>query len=177
MSAFDDIRERLPEAAKDVKVNLQSVVATAGTLTPVQRYGTAVAVALAARRPDLAAAIAELARGEVGEEAIDDARAAASLMAMNNVYYRFRHIVGKPAYEQKAPRLRMQRLAQPKTSKVDFELFALAVSAVNNCEYCVRAHEKVVTEGGLTDEHVHEAVRIAAVVASAATALDALATV
>jgi lipoyl-dependent peroxiredoxin subunit D len=63
-------------------------------------------------------------------------------------------------------------IAQPPTNKVDFELFCLAVSAINGCEACVRAHEQVVVEGGLGEEHVHDAVRIAAVVSAAAVALE-----
>jgi alkyl hydroperoxide reductase subunit D len=94
-------------------------------------------------------------------------------MGMNNVYYRFRHMVGKPGYSQMPARLRMQRIAQPATSKLDFELLCLAVSAINGCEACVKAHEKVVVEGGLTEEHVHDAVRIAAVVHAAAVGLEA----
>jgi len=93
-------------------------------------------------------------------------------MGMNNVYYRFRHLVGKASYGEKPARLRMNRLAKPATTKGDFELFSLAVSAINGCESCVRAHEKVVVEGGLTEEHVHDAVRIAAVIHAAAVALD-----
>ena len=103
---------------------------------------------------------------------MEDARAAAALMAMNNVYYRFRHMVGKPAYSQRPARLRMQRIAQALTSKADFELYCLAVSAINGCETCVQAHEHAVVEGGLTEEHVHDAVRIAAVVHAAAVALE-----
>jgi alkyl hydroperoxide reductase subunit D len=79
-------------------------------------------------------------------------------------------MVGKPEYEQLPPRLRMQRLAAPAGDKVDFELFALAVSAVNGCGTCVQAHERVVVEGGLTSQHVHDTVRIAAVVHAAAVA-------
>jgi alkyl hydroperoxide reductase subunit D len=93
-------------------------------------------------------------------------------MAMNNVYYRFRHMVGKPEYEQLPPRLRMQRLAAPAGPKVDFELFALAVSAVNGCGTCVQAHEKVVIDGGLTTAHVNDAIRIAATVHATAVALS-----
>jgi alkyl hydroperoxide reductase subunit D len=108
----------------------------------------------------------------VDEAVIEDARAAAAIMAMNNVYYRFRHIVGKPSYGEKPARLRMNRLGQPAGSKVDFELYALAVSAINGCEACVRAHEHTVIEGGLTEDHVHDAVRIAATVNAAAVALE-----
>lgn len=108
-----------------------------------------------------------------GPAVVEDARAAAALMAMNNVYYRFRHMVGKPVYGEKPAGLRMNRLMQPATNRTDFELMALAVSAINGCEMCVRAHEKTVTEGGLTPDHVNDAVRIAATVYAAAVALEA----
>ena len=93
-------------------------------------------------------------------------------MSMNNVYYRFRHMIGKPAYADKPARLRMQRLAQVATNKVDFELFCLAVSAVNGCEQCLQSHEKGVLDGGLGEDHVNDAVRIAATMAGAAVALE-----
>jgi len=85
---------------------------------------------------------------------------------------RLRHMVGKPVYAEKPAGLRMNRLVQPATSKIDFELFSLAVSAINGCEACVRAHEKVVTEGGLTPDHVNDAVRIAATMSAAAVARE-----
>jgi alkyl hydroperoxide reductase subunit D len=93
-------------------------------------------------------------------------------MAMNNVYYRFRHMIGKESYSTKRPGLRMNRMAQVQTNKVDFELVCLAISAINGCEMCVRAHEKVVLEGGLSEDHVNDAVRIASVVHAAAVGLE-----
>ena len=171
MSAVESLRARLPENARDTKLNLQSVMQSV-TLTAAQRWGVAVASAAAARNAELLAAMLADARDEAGDAAIDDALAAASLMAMNNVYYRFRHLIGKESYEQKPARLRMQRIAKPATNKTDFELFCIAVSAINACELCIRSHEAIVLEGGLTEDHVHEAVRIAAVVNAAATALE-----
>lgn len=171
MAALDAIRDAIPEPAKDVRLNLQAVL-QGGTLSAAQRWGVAIASAAAARNPGLLAAVVEDARGEVEPGVVDDALAAASLMAMNNVYYRFRHLVGKESYGQKPARLRMNRLAKPATSKVDFELFSLAVSAINACEVCIQSHEKVVIEGGLTEDQVHDAVRIAATVHAAAVALE-----
>jgi alkyl hydroperoxide reductase subunit D len=175
MSAVETLRARMPENARDTKLNLQSVL-QAGTLTAAQRWGVAVASAAAARNAELLEAMLADARLEAGDavidDVIDDALAAASLMAMNNVYYRFRHMVGKPSYDQKPARLRMQRIAKPATNKPDFELFCLAVSAINGCEMCIRSHEAAVIEGGLTEDHVHDAVRIAAVVNAAAVALE-----
>jgi alkyl hydroperoxide reductase subunit D len=73
-------------------------------------------------------------------------------------------MVGKPIYGEKPAGLRMNRLMQPATTRTDFELMALAVSALNGCEMCVRADEKTLTEGGLTPDHVNDAVRIAATI-------------
>src|SRR5512141_2230832 len=171
MAALDAIREALPEPARDTKLNLQAVLQP-GALTPAQRWGVAVATAAAARNATLRDAIIRDAGAEVDAAVIDDALAAASLMAMNNVYYRFRHMVGKPSYSEKPARLRMNRLVKPAASKLDFELFSLAVSAVNGCELCVRSHEQVVTQGGLSEDAVHDAVRVAAVVHAAAVSLE-----
>ena len=172
MIAVEEVRATLPEAAKDIRLNLQSVL-EGGALSVAQKWGVAAACAIAARNERLRDAVLADVLVEAGPDVVEDARAAAVLMAMNNVYYRFRHMVGKPAYSQKPARLRMQRIAQPLTNKVDFELLCLAVSAINGCEACVRSHEQVVVEGGLGEEHVHDAVRIASVLHATAIALEA----
>ena len=177
MQHTEILRQRLPEECKDVRLNLSAVLTSASSLSEAQRWGTAVASAAAARCGELSRAIALDALAVVGASVLEDARAAAALMAMNNVYYRFRHMVGKPVYATKRPGLRMNRLAQPATSRLDFELYCLAVSAINACETCVQAHEKTVLEGGLSEDQVHDAVRIAAVIHSAAVALEMLETI
>jgi lipoyl-dependent peroxiredoxin subunit D len=171
MNAVETLRATIPEPARDIRLNLQSVLQQS-SLTAAQRWGVAIASAVAARHAALRDALIADAQAEVSAEVIDDALAAAALMAMNNVYYRFRHLVGKESYSQMPARLRMQRIAKPATSKVDFELFCLAVSAINACEMCIRSHEAVVIEGGLSEEQVHDAVRIAATVNAAAVSLE-----
>jgi alkyl hydroperoxide reductase subunit D len=171
MESLETLRERLPEALRDLKLNLQTVTAP-GSLTPAQRLGVALSAAAAARHPALRRSLVALAEREGGRPLVEDALAAAALMGMNNVYYRFRHLVGKPSYSEKPARLRMQRIAKPATNKLDFELFCLAVSAVNGCENCIRAHEQVVVNGGLSEEQVHDAIRIAASVHGAAVGLE-----
>ncbi len=171
MTHLDRIREAFPEAARDIRLNLQSVLQP-GVLTPRQRWGVAAASAFAARNRALLEAVLADARAEVEPGILEDAEAAAALMGMNNVYYRFRHMIGKPVYSEKPARLRMTRIGRPAGDRADFELFCLAVSAINGCEACVQSHEKVVIEKGITDEQVHDAVRIAAVIHAAAVALD-----
>src|SRR5688572_29901151 len=149
MEAIEALRQKLPETAKDIKLNLQAVLGDSH-LTPEQKWGVAVASAIAARNPALRQAVVADASKAVAKAVLDDAAAAAALMAMNNIFYRFRHMSGKTAHPP--ARLRMNRLMQPATNKLDFELFSLAVSAINGCETCVKAHDKVVIDGGLTED-------------------------
>jgi alkyl hydroperoxide reductase subunit D len=170
---LDALANRLPDFARDLRLNLGAVLGD-GTLSPAQRWGCAVTGAITARHPELRDALLAGARAAgVDEAAIDDARAAAAIMAMNNVYYRGRHLIGKDAYEKKPARLRMNRIAKPASSKVDFELFCIAASAIKGCGVCLAAHERTVLEGGLTEDHVHDALRVAAVVNGVAVALGA----
>jgi lipoyl-dependent peroxiredoxin subunit D len=168
---LETLRNALPEHAKDIRLNVQAVLQE-GPLSPAQRWGVALASAVASRNPRLRDAILAEAKQKVDGAVIDDALAAAALMSMNNVYYRFRHLVGKKSYSDKPARLRMNRLVKPSTSKVDFELFSLAVSAINACEMCIQSHEKVVIDGGLTEDQVHDAIRIASTVQAFAVSLE-----
>ncbi|RYZ66334.1 MAG: alkyl hydroperoxide reductase [Proteobacteria bacterium] len=171
MSAIDDLRDGFPEAAKDTKLNLDAVLRGESKLSKTERWLTALSVGYALGSEALATALESEARAAgVEDDVFDDARAVATLMAMNNVFYRFRHLVGKEGYKSKPPRLRMNRMGQPKTGKIAFELASLAVSAVAGCETCVQAHERTVVsgaEGGLTEDHVVDAIRIASVLTAA----------
>lgn len=174
MEQTDQLREAFPDVARDIKINLSNVLQPAA-LSLAQTWGVAVAVAYAARSPRLTAAlVADAKASGVEEPVLEDARAAAVMMGMNNVYYRFRHLIGKESYSEMPARLRMMRLKQAATNQPDLELFCMAVSAVNNCESCTRSHEAVVLEGGLSDDHVHDAVRIASTIHAAAVALETL---
>jgi alkyl hydroperoxide reductase subunit D len=168
--SIEALKERLPEYAKDIKLNLGSLAADP-TLTSQQRAGTFVASALASRNPEVTRAVVSEFGAQLSPEALAAAKAAASIMGMNNVYYRFVHLVGGD-YEKLPARLRMNVIGKPGVEKVDFELWSLAVSAVNGCGMCLTAHEKVVREGGLSQEQVQTAVRIASVVHAVAATLD-----
>jgi alkyl hydroperoxide reductase subunit D len=141
------------------------VIAGATALSPQQLWGTAVAAAMTSRNQEVIAAIDEAASPQLTPEALSAARGAASIMAMNNVYYRFLHMMGDASeYAEMPARLRMQIIGRPGVDPLDFELWCLAASAITGCEMCVRAHEKAVRDKRGTKEQVHEAVRIASVV-------------
>ena len=168
--SLEALRARLPEYAKDLKLNLGSLAAET-LLTPQQRAGTFIASALASHNAEVSRALVAEFAPQLSPEALTAAKAAAAIMGMNNVYYRFTHLVGGD-YPAMPAKLRMNVMARPGVDKADFELWSLAVSAINGCGMCMQAHERVVAEAGLSREQIQAAVRIAAVVHATAATLD-----
>ena len=169
--SIDALKERIPDYAKDLRLNLSSLAAEAA-LTEQQRAGTFVASALASRNAEVTATIIAAFGAQLSPEAMTAAKAAAAIMGMNNIYYRFTHLASAPDYKTMPAKLRMNVIGKPGVEKADFELWSLAVSAVNGCGMCVDSHEKVLREAGVTVEQVQAAVRIAAVVHAIAATLD-----
>jgi alkyl hydroperoxide reductase subunit D len=170
--AIDDLRSALPDYAKDTKLNLGSVTTTS-SLTEQQLWGTLVATAIASRNALVVREIVDEAGKHLSEEAMTAAKGAASIMAMNNVYYRAKHLIGDDAYQSMPARLRMQIIGRPGVDKIDFELWSVAVSAVTGCGTCLESHEKTLSGAGMSRDNVHDALRIAAVVHATAVTLDA----
>lgn len=148
--SIEALKERLPDYAKDLRLNLSSLASDI-TLNEQQLAGTFVATAIASRNEELTQAIIAEFGAKLSPEALNAAKAAAAIMGMNNIYYRFTHMMGGD-YTQMPAKLRMSVIARPGVDKVDFELWSLAVSAINGCEMCVKSHEQAVREGGLTSE-------------------------
>jgi lipoyl-dependent peroxiredoxin subunit D len=169
--SLEALKNRLPEYAKDLKLNLSSL-AMEPTLSEQQRAGTFIACALASRNAETTRAILGEFAPKLSPEALDAARAAASIMAMNNIYYRFTHLASQPDYKTMPAKLRMNVIGKPGVDKADFELWSLAVSAINGCGMCIDAHDKVLRTAGITAEQIQTAVRIASVVHAVAATLD-----
>lgn len=172
MMSFEDLKNALPEPAKDIKLNLSSL-ANEAALTESQRAGTFIVSAIAARNADVTRAIFAEFAPKLSAEEFAAAQSAAAVMAMNNVYYRFTHLASSTDYRQMPAKLRMNAMAKPGTDKVSFELWSLAVSAINGCGMCIDSHEQHLRNAGVPADAIQAAVRIAAVVQAAATILDA----
>ncbi|HIV58256.1 MAG TPA: carboxymuconolactone decarboxylase family protein [Candidatus Stackebrandtia faecavium] len=166
------LKEALPGYAKDTKLNLGSVTTTS-SMTQQQLWGTLVASAYTTKQPTVLREIVEEASQHLSAEALEAAKAAASIMAMNNIYYRAKHLIGDAAYESLPARLRMQVIGKPGVDKADFELWCEAVSAITGCGVCLESHEKTLVKGGMSRENIHDALRVAAVVNAAAVTLNA----
>ena len=170
--SLDDLKARLPDYAKDLRLNLGGIAGIA-SLTPQQLWGTALATAIASRNPDVVRAIDATASEHLTEQAKTAARSAAAIMAMNNISYRFTHLSRHPDFLSMPARLRMNVIGNPGIDKLDFELLSLAVSAINGCGTCVASHERQLRKHEFTREAVQSAVRIAATVHAVARVLEA----
>ena len=69
--------------------------------------------ALAARDPMVVEALVEEFAPKLSPAALNAAKAAAAIMAMNNIYYRFTHLVSSPDYKSLPAKLRMNVIGKP----------------------------------------------------------------
>ena len=170
MTTLDVLRDAIPDYAKDLKLNLGSVLAPAGApgLNERQIWMVALATAIAARNVGFARRIEELAGAVLDAAALSAAKSAAAIMGMNNIYYRFTHLIEDADYRTMPARLRMNVIGSPGVDKVDFELVSLAVSAVNGCGMCMNSHDAVLRKHGVSREAIQSAVRIGSVIQAVA---------
>ncbi|HWK43856.1 MAG TPA: carboxymuconolactone decarboxylase family protein [Stellaceae bacterium] len=170
--SIDTLKTLLPDYAKDLKLNLGSVMTTPG-LSQQQVWGTAVASACASRNATVLQAVLEEAAGKLSPQALTAAKTAAAIMGMNNIYYRFVHLASAPDYKTMPAKLRMNAIATHGVEAVDFEMWSLAVSAINGCGMCIDAHEHEIVKKGSTREAIQSIVRVASVIHAVAVTLEA----
>jgi alkyl hydroperoxide reductase subunit D len=173
VSPIDSLRETIPDFAKDIRLNLGSVLTPEGApdLTPNQIHGIALASAYTTQNAELVEVLENQAALILSDAEKLAAKSAASIMAMNNIYYRFVHLIGDAEFKSLPAKLRMNVIGQPGIPKADFELYALAVSAINGCGMCMEAHVHEVVKGGVTKLGVQSTIRIAAVIHATAQVL------
>jgi len=164
--SIEQVRDQLPDYARDLKLNLGAVLTPQGApgLNEKQIWSIALASAIAARNTGFARSVETASRAHLADADVDGAKAAAAIMAMNNIYYRFLHLVEDAEYQSMPARLRMNVIGSHGIDKNDFELISLAVSAVNGCGLCVTSHEKKLRAHEVSREAIQSAVRIAATI-------------
>lgn len=170
---LQDLKETLPDFAKDVKLNLSSLIAATDTggLSAKQLAGITLACAYASRNRVLIEATENQVATILDDAYFNAAKGAATMMAMNNVYYRFVHLVSDPAFGTLPAKLRMNFIGAPGIDKTDFELYSLAISAINGCGLCIDSHVAHLKKQGLAVEAIQMSIRIAAIINSVAQVL------
>ena len=136
-----------------------------------QIYGIALASVYALKNTELTSEMLKMVAEYLQPNEIAAAKSAATIMAMNNVYYRFVHLVSDQSFAALPAKLRMNVLANPGVSKMDFELSCLAVSAINGCGMCMDAHMAELLKAGVSKLAIQSAIRIAAVMHASAVAI------
>jgi len=174
MQFITTLKERLPDYAKDIRLNLDAVIGRS-SLAPAAAAGAALAAAFAAKSAPIVEAIR--ADGTLDPQHRQAALTAAALMGMNNVWYPFVEMADDADLKTMRAELRMNAYAtHGGVDRQTFELYALAASIVGQCEFCVRSHAKLLAEAGLTTQQLRDVGRIAAVINAAAQVLAAEAT-
>jgi alkyl hydroperoxide reductase subunit D len=169
--ALDELKAALPDYAKDLKLNLSAVIGNS-ELPAQQLWGTVLACAMATRSAAVLRELEPEAKANLTPEAYTAAKGAASIMGMNNVYYRTLHLLSNDEYGTMRAGLRMNIIGTPGVEKADFELWCFAVSAINGCGQCLDSHEQVLRKAGVDAPTVQASMKIAAVVQAVAATLD-----
>ncbi|WP_109261492.1 carboxymuconolactone decarboxylase family protein [Hyphobacterium indicum] len=170
--SLEALKTAVPEYAKDLKLNLSSL-ARETILDDQKKWGTFLASAHAVGVPAVVRAVEAEIADTLSPEAISAAKSAAAIMGMNNVYYRFVHLSSAKDYKTLPAKLRMNVIANPGVDKADFELWSLAVSAINGCGACIDSHEAELRRHGVSAEQIQTAVRIASTLNAIAAVLKA----
>ncbi len=172
--SLDRIKSSLPDYAKDLRLNIESVLTEGGApgLSQKQIALVALASAIASRHAPLTEAIAQFASQHADGKELDGARTAAAMMGMTNIYYRFLHLVENDEYGTLRAGLRMNAMANPGIDKVDFDLASVAVSAINGCGSCVASHERTLRKHDVSAQAVQSVARIASVIHAVAVVLE-----
>ena len=141
---LDALMESIPAYAKDLKLNLSSALRQT-ELNEQQLWGTVAACAMASRNSDLIAAVLEEAAKHLTPQALDAAKGASAIMAMNNIFYRFVHLSSNANYENMRSGLRMNVIRTHGIDQLDFELWCIAVSAINGCGACIDSRARSIS--------------------------------
>lgn len=169
MNWVNQIKEALPEYAKDTKLNIDAVISRS-SLNPVLANGCALAAAMATGNGKLVSFI-QSSMEDTSER--DAALVASAIMAQNNVWYPYVEMAEDSNLKGLPAGLRMNAIANHGgTTKVNFEAYSLAASIVGKCHFCVKAHYDTLRKEGLTLEQLRDVGRIAAVINSVAKVLN-----
>lgn len=168
---MSELNSLIPDYAKDARLNLGSLFqAQSGLLTTEQFNLVVLSVAYALKNKTLIEALNT--KITASEHVVSTAKTAATLMAMNNVYYRFVHLVSDQSFSTMKAGLRMNGMATHGMPVIDFELSSLAVSAINGCGLCMDSHVKALQKHGVSNETIQQSVKIAAILHSVAQVLS-----
>ena len=172
MMNFEEVKNKLLNSAKDIKLNISTTFTDEETdLTKSQLGSITLAAAYAIKNPALIKAVLSEV-SYLSEAEIEAAKSAATIMAINNIYYRFIHLVNDKSFASMPARLRMNVIGNPGIDKRDFELSCLAVSAINGCGMCIESHTQQLIKAGVSKLAIQSTVRIAAVLNAMATGLE-----
>jgi alkyl hydroperoxide reductase subunit D len=161
---LSSLRERLPEYAKDLKLNLGSVL-TSSSLTDVEAWGSGLAAALVSKHPLVIQTMRDECQSRLTPEQVQGVAAAAAIMSMNNVWYKLVQLHDDNEVKQIPARLRMQVIGvHGGVNKRLFEAWSLAVSIVNSCPFCITSHTQVLRKEGMTAQNIADIGRIASVI-------------
>ena len=164
--SLDEIKDKVPDWAKDLRINLGNVLSEEGSpgLNKTQIFGSSLACAFAEKNKFLSENIKKEAGESLTEEELFGIKASVALMGMNNVYYRGLHLAENSDLSKLPARLRMTMMKSHGISQKNFEIYSLAISLLSGCGMCIKSHTEVLKKEGLSLEGIQSVFRISSLI-------------
>ena len=163
---IDDLKNGVPEFAKDIKLNLSSLIINSEYEEELV-YGCAYASSLAIGNKKISDVFEQECSERFGSEFIKSVKATVVIMTLNNVWYKYRDSMPTTEMKMAPQKMRVNAMANHAgLEKILFESLSLCVSAINGCTFCVKAHSDLLLDNGKTKEYIFNIGRIASVITS-----------
>jgi alkyl hydroperoxide reductase subunit D len=171
--SIDAIADKIPSYADDIKLNLMDIFSNeVEGLTVQQVYGIALSCSYNLKHEKLLNNFRNEAKIILDDSQREATKKAAAIMAMNNTYYMFSHMISNDEIRKMPADLHMHVLTDHGIDKTDFEMYLIGVSILNNCEYCVNFHAERLLRRGVSHIAIRNIARIASVLRAVVEVLE-----
>lgn len=172
--SIQSLKESLPDFAKDIRLNVSTVLTVEGApgLSKTQLGLISLSCAYATKNNAVISHLSDEFSSVLSDAEVTAAKSAATIMAMNNIYYKFVHLAEDPEFKNLRANLRMTVIGRPGVDKIDFEMMCLAVSIINGCGMCIAAHKDNLIKEEVTRETIQSIVRVTSVIQASAQAIS-----
>ena len=157
---------------KDLKINVSNVLNNTQYLNKKEALLLAYSVAVNEKFDMLKDTfLAQAQEAGATDAELAEIVSCTSLMNANNIFYRFRHFMGKDFYNNTPAGIKMSIMMNPVLGKEFFELVSLVISSINGCEMCITSHEQSILQHGGSESRIMEGVKLGAIIKSLITVL------
>mgnify|MGYP001238141314 CR=1 FL=1 len=172
MTTIKDLKNAIPEFAKDIKLNFSSLIMNSDYDEELV-YGCAYASTLTIGNDEIIKVFHNECEKRFGLKFIESIKSTVIIMTLNNQWYKYRDSMPTAEMKIASQKMRVNIMATGAgLDKTLFESISLCISAINGCSFCVKAHSNLLLDNKMNKEYVLNIGRISSVISAISKALS-----